>query len=347
VPMPASPSTSIPVYLLTGFLGSGKTTLLTHLLRRPAFADTAVIINEFGQIGLDDVLVSQSTDTDVVLLDSGCLCCAVTSSLQETLESLYFRLLRAEAPHFSRVIIETSGLADPGVIINTLAGDPLVARFYRYAGAVVTVDAVFGLESIDRFREAATQVAVADRIAITKADIATPEQVASIRTELARINPSAQVSVLRASDSSSQGQAATGTSACAPADLFANLEPSLASRVSSDAPLGGPLSHIFRYGISSYVLRCPEQISWSGYAAWVRHLQRNIGDNLLRAKGILRFEDGSLYAIHGVKYLFNAPAALDGDCPEGLVGSIIVITRDVSAEEIAATRDLLCSSRDE
>ncbi|HEY9275174.1 GTP-binding protein, partial [Achromobacter sp.] len=183
----------LPVYLLTGFLGSGKTTLLSRLVRSPRFADTAVIINEFGEIGLDHMLVGRADDSDVVLLDSGCLCCAATSSLQDTLESLYYRRQRGEIPAFTRVVVETSGLADPCPVINTLAADPLIARHYRFGGVVATADALHGMVTLDAYREASTQIAIADRIALTKTDLADEAAIEALRSALRGYNASAPI----------------------------------------------------------------------------------------------------------------------------------------------------------
>src|SRR5436190_260087 len=148
----------LPVFLLTGFLGSVKTSLLNALLESPAYADTAVIVNEFGEIGLDHALVQASTD-NVVLLEAGCLCCTIADSLHETLADLHLRRVRGEVPPFERVVIETTGLADPAPILNTLLGNKLVTDHYRLDAVVVTVDAVHFLEELERHREVAKQIA--------------------------------------------------------------------------------------------------------------------------------------------------------------------------------------------
>jgi len=291
---------ALPVVLLTGFLGSGKTTLLSTLVRSPAFADTAVIINEFGEVGLDHVLVGQADDTDVVLLDSGCLCCASSSSLQDTLESLYYRRQRGEIPPFARVVVETSGLADPGPVINTLAADPLIARHYRFDGAVTTVDALHGLATLADYREAATQIAIADRIALTKTDQADAAAIAAIGDALAARNPTAPVQCITPANR-----------ADAAPRLFENLQ----ARHLDAVPAGGapatPIAHVLRYGIVSYAWRQPaEPMDWETYAAWVRHMQRTLGERLLRAKGLLRWNDGTVRAVHGVHHVFSHPEPL-------------------------------------
>lgn len=317
---------ALPVVLLTGFLGSGKTTLLCTLVRSAAFADTAVIINEFGEIGLDHTLVGQSDDADVVLLDSGCLCCASSSSLQDTLESLWYRRQRGEIPAFSRVVVETSGLADPGPVINTLAADPLIARHYRFAGAVTTLDAVHGLAALADYREAATQVAIADRIALTKTDTVGPDVTAAVLAAVAERNPTAPI------------QQITPTNRAIEAPrLFEDLQARHLDAVPADTKATHTaIGHVLRYGIVSHAWRQPDTpMDWGTYAAWVKYVQRHLGDRLLRAKGILHWQDGTVRAIHGIHHVFSMPEALPAVAADQ-AGAIILIVRDTDAEEIAA-----------
>ena len=151
----------IPVTVLTGFLGSGKTTLLNKLLRRPELADTAVIINEFGEIGLDHLLVEKSDDEGMVTLNSGCLCCTVRGDLVRTMSELFLKRSRGEISQFKRMVVETTGLADPAPILHTLMTDPLLASRYRLDGVVTTVDGVNGANTLDNHEEAIKQAAVA------------------------------------------------------------------------------------------------------------------------------------------------------------------------------------------
>jgi len=180
----------IPVTLLTGFLGSGKTTLLRELLRSPAMSDAAVIVNEFGEVGLDHLLIEKGAE-DVVLLDSGCLCCTVSDGLGETLEDLHYRRLRKEIPQFSRVVIETSGLAEPAPIMHLLLADPAVVRWYVLDGVVTTVDSVLGAQQLEAQTTSRKQVAVADSIILTKTDVAGAQDILSVEQALERINPRA------------------------------------------------------------------------------------------------------------------------------------------------------------
>src|SRR5690349_22612312 len=161
----------IPVTVVTGFLGAGKTTLIRELLTRPEGANTAVVVNEFGEVGIDDALLRSSSDA-TVLLGNGCLCCAVRTDLQETLRTLFAERGRGAAPSFERVIIETSGLADPGPVLQTLASDRALGDVYHLQGLVAVVDAPGGAGNLDQAPEARQQVALADRIVLTKIDLA-------------------------------------------------------------------------------------------------------------------------------------------------------------------------------
>ena len=181
----------IPVTVLTGFLGSGKTTLLNKLLRRPELSDTAVIINEFGEIGLDHLLVEKSNEDGMVTLNSGCLCCTVRGDLVRTMSELFLKRSKGEVTPFKRMVVETTGLADPAPILHTLMTDPLLASRYRLDGVVTTVDGVNGGSTLDNHEEAIKQAAVADRLLLTKVDIAEAPKLADLKHRLAHLNPGA------------------------------------------------------------------------------------------------------------------------------------------------------------
>src|SRR6266436_3941407 len=188
----SEPSSLIPVTLLTGFLGSGKTTVLNHVLKQPGMAATAVIVNEFGEIGLDHLLVERSSE-DIVLLNSGCLCCTVRGNIVDTLTNLFVDRVKGKVPFFTRVAIETTGLADPAPILHTLMTDPIVAARYMLDGVVTTVDAVNGAGTLGKQPEAVKQAAVADRLLLTKTDLADSAARQEIEGRLALLNPSAPV----------------------------------------------------------------------------------------------------------------------------------------------------------
>ncbi len=181
----------VPVILLTGFLGAGKTTLLNHLLRQPEMAGSAVLINELGAVGVDHHLVEQVDET-LVVLDSGCICCSVQGDLVRALKGLFMRALRREIGPLRRIVIETTGLADPAPVIHTLMAEPFISERYRCDGVITAVDATHGLQQLGAHREAVRQVAMADRLLITKCDLADEPGRAALAERLAELNPGAR-----------------------------------------------------------------------------------------------------------------------------------------------------------
>src|ERR1700681_320210 len=186
-------ATPVTVNLLTGFLGAGKTSLLKRLLRQPDLADTAVLINEFGEVGIDHLLIAEVVDEEIVLLQSGCVCCTIRGALREALLRLYGRRQRGEVPPFTRLVIETTGLADPAPIVATFAADPMLRHHFRLGNIVTVVDAEDGAAHLDDYEEARHQAAVADRLVVSKIDIAAPEKATRLARLLARINPAAEI----------------------------------------------------------------------------------------------------------------------------------------------------------
>ena len=348
--MSEAPSTErIPVSVITGFLGSGKTTLLKHLLPQPAMADTAVVINEFGEVGLDHLLVENSSD-DTVVLSSGCLCCTIRGDLVDTLRSLFLRRRKGSIPQFKRVVIETTGLADPAPVLHTLMQDPLVSECYRLDGVITTVDAVNGMDQLDRQMESVKQVAVADRLLLTKSDLAEATKIAVLEDRLRKLNPAAPIRPIR------DGQ--IDAAELLNAGLYNPETKSLDVRRWLKAEAYSEHAHHHNHGhdhdhhhghagqdphdvnrhdsrIAAFALDWDRPLDWSTFVEWIEMLITGHGENLLRLKGILNVAgEDSPIAIHGVQHLFHPPIALPAWPDADRHSRIVFITRDIARETI-------------
>ncbi|MDB5902174.1 MAG: GTP-binding protein, partial [Betaproteobacteria bacterium] len=293
-----------PVTVITGFLGSGKTTLLAHLLRDPAMSRTAVIINEFGAIALDHDLV-ETSDESFVQLSNGCLCCNVRSDLVLTLGDLAARRAAGTLPQFERVVIETTGLADPAPILHALMTDPAVTEVYALDGVVTTVDAVTGLQTLERHRESVRQAAVADRILLTKTDVV-QANVPALIERLRTINPEAGVTAVV--------NGAIGASA-----LFETFDPHR-GRASADvepphsSPRAAPAAYRSHLeDIASFCITRDEPVHAATLALYLAALAESCGADLLRVKGIVGIAEtpDTPAVIHGVQHVYHAPEWLE------------------------------------
>ncbi|MGA7809996.1 CobW family GTP-binding protein [Bradyrhizobium sp.] len=303
-----------PVTLLTGFLGSGKTTLLRRLLGDPALHDTAVIINEFGEVALDHLLVER-LDGETVLLGSGCLCCTVRGDLAATLRDLDSRRERGTIPLFRRLVIETTGLADPFPVLSTLRADPMLRHHFLAAGVVTAVDAVHGLMQLDRYVESMRQAAIADVIALTKTDIAGDDMVVSLQARLAALNP--QAPVIRVAEG----------------PLPANAL--LAAGRSPFRAVGEPDGAAAHTKARAVTIVVDEPLDWSSFGVWLTMLLNRHGTRILRVKGLLALcGEARPIAVHGVQHLVHAPTHLDA-WPDGDRRSrLLFIVEDLDPELI-------------
>jgi G3E family GTPase len=313
-----------PITVLTGFLGTGKTTLLNHLLRQPELARTAVLINEFGEIGLDHLLVEKLDDT-TVLLNAGCLCCTVRGDLARVLREMLPRARRGE---ISRIIIETTGLADPVPILATLMTDPVAAAAYRLDGIVTMVDAVNGLAHLDTQDEAVRQVAVADRIVVSKADLA---DAALLRERLRALNPGAPIAEAAhglVDPALILGAGLFDPGARSP-DVAGWLNAAAFEAASGHHHHHDPNRHDAR--ISAFCVTLNDPLDWPALAMWLEMLIASRGEHLLRVKGILNLMDHDQpVAIHAVRHLMHPPVKLSA-WPAGdpRTSRMVFITRDL------------------
>lgn len=336
----AIPEEPLAVSVLTGFLGSGKTTLLRHLLAHPAMEETAVIVNEFGEIGLDHLLVEQATE-DTVLLNSGCLCCTVRGDLVAGMRDLYKRRVKGEVPAFQRLVIETTGLADPAPILQTIMSDPLLAERFRLDGVIATVDAAVGAATLDRHRESVKQAAVADRLLLTKTDLADAASRAALETRLRALNPSAPI------HAAVQGEIEPALLFNAglydPTTKTADVRAWLKAEAYAQDQRHGHHHHrhdaqrhdVNRHdeSIRAFCLTYDKPLDWDRFNAWVEMLITLYGADILRIKGILNVEGaGEPIVIHGVQHVFHPPVLLPGWPDADRRSKIVFIVRDLKPE---------------
>ncbi|MAW87964.1 MAG: GTP-binding protein [Phyllobacteriaceae bacterium] len=341
----------IPVTVVTGFLGSGKTTLLNRLLKDPALKDTAVIVNEFGEVGIDHLLVEQSAD-GVIELSDGCLCCTVRSDLVLTLADLIDRVQSGKIAALKRIVIETTGLADPAPVLQAVIGHPALQWMLRLDGVVTTVDAVNGMRTLDNHVEAVKQAAVAERIVLTKTDLAGAEAIATLKGRLAALNPHALILDGQAEPSVA---ALMDCGAWNPDTKSADVRKWLAAEETAGHGHDGRHhgghghgheGHHHHHGghnhdvnrhdarIRSFSIVHDRPVDKLAVAMFMDLLASAHGEKLLRMKGIVELKDDPErpLVIHGVQSIMHPPARLDA-WPEGPRGTrIVLITQDLGED---------------
>ena len=333
-----TPRELLPVTLLTGFLGSGKTTVLNHLLRHLPL--TAVVMNEFGEIGLDHQLLEESRGP-LALLSGGCVCCQIQGTLAPTLKNLYMARSSGKLPPYERIIIETTGIADPAPILDTLLNERWLAARHKLDGVVTTVDAVFGLQQLEAHFEAARQVAVADRLLLSKTDLAAPEQIVALTARLAELNPAAPIdTVLNGRINPAR---VTHLGLFNPLDKHPDVAKWLAHqryKPASRTLLGGKAQvatvpmHDTR--IQAFSLTFDEPLDWHGVLSALEMLQAFRPQNLLRMKALVNVKGkANPVVLHGVQHILYPPAELPAWPDDDRRSRFVFITSDLEAGFVA------------
>lgn len=332
-----APESRLPVCVITGFLGSGKTTFLNRLLTDPALARSLVVINEFGEMGLDHLLVTSPVD-NMLVLENGCLCCSNRGDLVETLTDAHEKWRSGRVPPFDRVIVETSGLADPVSIMQTVVGDENLAPRFMLDRIITLVDGVNGGEQLELFTESVKQAVIADHLILSKTDLASPAAISTLRERLSSLNPGADIV------EAVHGQTDMGR-------LFAHRETRRNLRdvrrwLGADAIAGRGLSFSRREvadhtaGVNTFSLRHERPVNWTGLQLWMDLLPRFKGMDLLRIKGILNVE-GRPVVIHAVQSIVHEPVILDAWPDEDRGSRLVFIVRNIAREEIERTLEAL------
>ena len=355
----------LPVSVLTGFLGSGKTTVLNHLMQHPSMSRTLVLINEFGEIGLDHDLVTHSSDDVVIEMASGCLCCTIRGDLAKTLREAPARFARGGELWFDRVVIETTGLADPAPILHTLMSDPAVARRYRLDGVIATIDACSGENTLNQQIESVKQAAMADRLLITKTDLVEPDAFRKLKGRLRVLNPGAPQIIAK-------------NGSVDPAELFdaghynpktksldvqnwlraeAYAEPHNHSHDRHHDHGHGSAGHEHTHDhndvnrhdahIKAVCLTIDEPIHSTALDSWLEVLMVFRGADFLRTKGIFNVVDlDGPVVIHGVQHIFHPAVTLEEWPSEDRRSRVVFITRDIDEAALRGTLELLKGSKD-
>lgn len=336
----------IPVTVLTGFLGAGKTTLLNPLLQQPEMRGTAVLINEFGEVGVDHLLV-EKVDDSIVLLGSGCICCTVRGDLLRALKALFMRSLQREIPPLTRVVVETTGLADPAPVIMSLHEEPFIAERFRGDGVITAVSATHGFEQLGAHVEALKQATMADRLLITQCDLASAEAIGRLSRRLRELNPGApQIEVSNGRVSLS---AVLGAGPFAP-----DCKPAVVAAWLADERVRAAHHHDHDHdlnrhdeSVESFVLEFSEPFLWSEFTEAIDVLLGTCGARILRLKGLVNVAgDLQPRIIQCVQHVRYPSAALEKWPDEGVYADrhsrLVFIVNDLSREIVNNAFRLFC-----
>ena len=315
-----------PLNIVTGFLGSGKTTLLQRLLRSPELSDVAVLVNEFGEVGLDHHLL-QNVAESTLLLENGCVCCAVRGDLQKALRDLLSQRTRGEVPQFRREVIETSGLADPAPIAYTLLSEAVLRHHFRLSGIVTTIDAVNGRTHLADFPEAVKQASMADRLVLTKLDLCDEPAAAALRKELRALNISAQLV---------QSDEINGDWHRLLTDDIYDAEGKFREAGHWTAEeAGGHEAHEHAAGVQSFAVVFDRPLDWTAFGVWASMLLHRHGADVLRLKGLLNVAGvPTPVLINGVQHIVHPPSHLEAWPDEDRRSRRIFIVRALERRRI-------------
>ena len=333
--------TRLPVSILTGFLGSGKTTLLSRLLSSPSMNATAVLINEFGEIGLDHLLV-RAVHGNTVVLQNGCICCSIHEDLQRALRDLVDGNLAGPVGNLDRAIIETTGVADPAPIVRTLLGDPMLSNQIRVANIITTIDGVLGIDQVDRYGEALRQAAFADRIVVTKTDLADTAAVARLCRRLRTVNPTArlydsQLSQFTADTLLEKGVFDPQTRLDEVSHWLAATTPR-GGREHDDAPSEDAHRHFGGSHLQTFSIRIEPEVDWSAFGVWLTCLLHRHGARVLRVKGLLNVAGAAgPLVLHGVQQMIHPPIHLGTWPDDDRASRLVFVVEDLDALAVRAS----------
>ena len=329
----------IPIHIVTGFLGSGKTTLLNQLLQQLEMQRAIVIVNEFGEIGVDHLLIETTTE-DMMILEGGCVCCAVRTDLLNTLEELFYKRTQQEVINFEQVVIETTGLADPAPILRTLIDDSFVAKYYRLDTVVTTIDAVHISQQLAEYDESVKQVALANHLVLTKIDLVDDLEV--LINRLQQINPTAKLHKVNLHEHYLNASTLFNTNNYNEHTRQIDINRWLQAKSYNDQ------SHSYNTYIKNFCIEYYEPLHWLTLEHWIQQLTRLRGKDLLRVKGIAyTYETDLPVIIQGVQHIFQSPTTLKTWPDDKRCSQIVFITRNIEKQLVEQVLQALIKSKNQ